>query len=118
MKISDCNISKFQYFKGTLIYIRCPRYVIIGYNIFVWLNDRDVTKAMSTRIWTGLKTHFFSDACGRNFKNLWREVLRSCGFGERIHWFVWTKIIIIKNPGSYRWGKGMDVRCNYIENQK
>lgn len=87
MKISDCNISKFQYFKGTLIYIRCPRYVIIGYNIFVWLNDRDVTKAMSTRIWTGLKTHFFSDACGRNFKNLWREVLRSCGFGERIYWF-------------------------------
>ena len=32
--------------------------------------------------------------------------------------FVWTKIIIIKNPGSYRLGKEMDVRCNYIENQK
>lgn len=32
--------------------------------------------------------------------------------------FVGTKIIIIKNPGSYRRGKGMDVRCNYIENQK
>lgn len=59
MKFSDCNISKFQYFKGTLIYIRCHRYVIISYNIFVWLNDRDVTKAMSTRIWTGLKPHFF-----------------------------------------------------------
>ena len=59
MKISNLNISKFQYFKGTLIYIRCPQYVIIGYNIFVWLNDRDVTKAMSTRIWTGLKPPFF-----------------------------------------------------------
>ena len=61
--------------------------MIIGYNIFVWLNDRAVTKAMSTRIWTGLKPPFFSDACGRGFKNLWREVLRSCGFGERIYWF-------------------------------
>ena len=57
MKISNFNI--FNIFnKGTLIYIRCPQYVIIGYNIFVWLNDRDVTKAMSTRIWAGLKSPF------------------------------------------------------------